>query len=341
MFMQARKELPSKKKLSSNKRQSQNKGLSCQKELHPAGGLYPIQRKVRIVGLVELRDEQQQEIAADMGAFLQNGQMQQRFSRLYTHYINDREDRQFDNRQGFVNFMQQQIGLAAIGETMEQQVNHAVAGNLEQEIGGTAVVGNQERQSAAQRWFDHPDTQGVIELNPQDPLFLSIKNAIMLNAQNAPYPTDPKHEVVPSSPSPNIEISRIQMIKNPTQLREYENARQDISRRGETNEAHLFSGHRKEIVDAIATQGHRPDIGAYGAGSFGKGHGALGRGAYFTDNVSKAVSYARAHNRGQAAVQQPAYPITQVGDIAVRQDAVHLPERLGKVQSTVGEPTII
>ncbi len=101
MFMQARKELPSNKKLSSNKRQSQNKGLSCQKELHPAGGLYPIQRKVRIVGLVELRDEQQQEIAADMGAFLQNGQM------LYTHYINDREDRQFDNRQGFVNFMQQ------------------------------------------------------------------------------------------------------------------------------------------------------------------------------------------------------------------------------------------
>lgn len=101
--------------------------------------------------------------------------------------------------------MQQQIGLAAIGETMEQQVNHAVAGNLEQEIGGAAVVGNQERQSAAQRWFDHPDTQGVIELNPQDPLFLSIKNAIMLNAQNAPYPTDPKHEVVPSSPSPNIE----------------------------------------------------------------------------------------------------------------------------------------
>lgn len=205
MFMQARKELPSNKKLSPNKRQSQNKGLSCQKELHPAGGLYPIQRKVSIVGLGELRDEQQQEIAADMGAFLQNGQMQQRFSRLYTHYINDREDRQFDNRQGFVNFMQQQIGLAAIGETMEQQVNHAVAGNLEQEIGGAAVVGNQERQSAAQRWFDHPDTQGGIELNPQDPLFLSIKNAIMLNAQNAPYPTDPKHEVVPSSPSPNIE----------------------------------------------------------------------------------------------------------------------------------------
>lgn len=305
MFMQARKELPSNKKLSPNKRQSQNKGLSCQKELHPAGGLYSIQRKVSIVGLGELRDEQQQEIAADMGAFLQNGQMQQRFSRLYTHYINDREDRQFDNRQGFVNFMQQQIGLAAIGETMEQQVNHAVAGNLEQEIGGAAVVGNQERQSAAQRWFDHPDTQGVIELNPQDPLFLSIKNAIMLNAQNAPYPTDPKHEVVPSSPSPNIEISRIQMIKNPTQLREYENARQDISRRGETNEAHLFSGHREEIVNAITTQGHRPDIGAYGAGSFGKGHGALGRGAYFTDNVSKAVSYARAHNRGQAAVQQP------------------------------------
>lgn len=69
MFMQARKELPSNKKLSPNKRQSQNKGLSCQKELHPAGGLYSIQRKVSIVGLGELRDEQQQEIAADMGAF--------------------------------------------------------------------------------------------------------------------------------------------------------------------------------------------------------------------------------------------------------------------------------
>lgn len=291
MFMQARKELPPNKKLSPNKRQSQNKGLPCQKESHPAGGLYSIQRKVR-VGSVELGDGQQQEIADGMRDFLQNRQTQQRFSRLYTHYINDRENRQFNDQQDFVNFMMQQILLATAGETVEQQVNHAAAGNP-------------GRQSAAQRWFNHPDTQGVIELNPQDPLFLSIKNAIMMNARGAPYPTDPKHEVVPSSPSPNIEISRIQMIKNPTQLREYENARQDISSRGETNEAHLFSGHREEIVDAIATNGHRPDIGAYGAGNFGKGHGALGRGAYFTDNVCKAVSYARAYNRGQEAVQQP------------------------------------
>jgi hypothetical protein len=57
----------------------------------------------------------------------------------------------------------------------------------------------------------------------------------------------------------------------------------------------LFSGFSAGTLQHIVSGGFRPDLGSYDAGFFGlfggKGHGALGRGAYFTDRISKAVAY--------------------------------------------------
>lgn len=58
------------------------------------------------------------------------------------------------------------------------------------------------------------------------------------------------------------------------------------------NEYYLFSGYSLETLIKIMMDGARPDLGSYDAGITGKGFGALGRGAYFTDRIMKALTYA-------------------------------------------------
>lgn len=194
------------------------------------------------------------------------------FNRLFNHFAEDSENRHFTNWAALANFMKKQVNLAFDAESLSNEKN-------------------------ADSWFQNPFAQGVIELNHDDPAFISISNAVMQNLRDKPYKTDAKHEVVPSSPSPNIRITRIQMIKNPRLLQQYEAAREELKNRKALNEAHLFAGFREEIADKIATNGHRPDLGAYVGGRFKKGHGALGRGAYFTDTAAKAISYSRGPNK--------------------------------------------
>lgn len=62
------------------------------------------------------------------------------------------------------------------------------------------------------------------------------------------------------------------------------------------NECYLFSAYAQAVLNQVISTGQRPDLGHYDApkllGLFsGKGHGALGRGAYYTDQIDKAVSY--------------------------------------------------
>ncbi len=219
-------------------------------------------------------------------ALLRDARKKPIFNRLYNHFSRDSEERIFDNYARLTNFITDMVDLAFGAETLN---------------GANAAS-----------WFDNRNAQGVIELNQNDPTFIAVRNAVMKNLHDKQYKTDKKHEVVPSADSPNITITRIQMIKNRVQLRQYQVARAEIYARttqagGSLNEAHLFAGFREEIANQIATNGHRPDIGAYAGGFLGKGHGALGRGAYFTDLAAKAISYSRGPNRGEAANvrQQP------------------------------------
>lgn len=247
-----------------------------------------IQRKLYIRGQNPIDADaytlRQQQIIINL---LQNANKERIFERLFNHFSQDSMQRYFPDYGELARFMKNRVNSAFTAETL---TNH----------------------TDAARWFNSRNTQGVIELDPTDPTFIEIQNAVMQNLYDRQYRTDKKHEVVPSADSPNISITRIQMIKNRMQLRQYQVARAEINARttqagGSLNEAHLFAGFREEIADQIATNGHRPDIGAYAGGFFGKGHGALGRGAYFTDLAAKAISYSRGPNIGETADvrQQP------------------------------------
>lgn len=193
-------------------------------------------------------------------ALLRDARKKPIFNRLYNHFSRDSEERIFDNYARLTNFITDMVDLAFGAETLN---------------GANAAS-----------WFDNRNAQGVIELNQNDPTFIAVRNAVMKNLHDKQYKTDKKHEVVPSADSPNITITRIQMIKNRVQLRQYQVARAEIGNRaaaanGALNEAHLFAGFREEIADKIAVNGHRPDMGAYEGRHLmflGKGHGALGRG---------------------------------------------------------------
>lgn len=96
---------------------------------------------------------------------------------------------------------------------------------------------------------------------------------------------------------PDFEVSRIHALRNPALENQYALARQDIiGRAGAANERMLYSGHGAAGMAHIEQNGHDPSYGDYGARNWlgiEKGHGALGRGSYFTDRVDKAVSYSR------------------------------------------------
>jgi Poly(ADP-ribose) polymerase catalytic domain/Domain of unknown function (DUF4157) len=172
-------------------------------------------------------------------------------------------------------------------------------------------------------WWKSEDTDGIWDLHPKDTLFQQIAQECVKNHDKNPYSTDALHEtgpimegwmkskgfkqtmynVVPAlfttktilgknvDDRPDIEITRIQMIKNKALLKDYQKAKQEIQKTnsGNANERSLYSGHGISGMDYITKQGHAPDYGTYDPSA--KGHGAHGRGAYFTDQVDKAISY--------------------------------------------------
>ena len=84
---------------------------------------------------------------------------------------------------------------------------------------------------------------------------------------------------------PQIEIVGFEIIINPMLLGQYEHAGSLL---GGSKNVPGFSGHSASMIDTISKTGHRPDLGKYFSG---KGHGALGRGAYVSNRVDKAISY--------------------------------------------------
>lgn len=171
------------------------------------------------------------------------------------------------------------------------------------------------------------------ELSPYDPLHQEISAEIMENHKSRPYATDALHENGPvmgpwleddasklgrvarmavgllrptthtgTNPQarPGIEISKIVALRNQSLMNRYGQAKADIEARlgpGNAREQSLYSGHRPSGMDFIEGSGHDPSYGTYDSSWGGKGHGAHGRGAYFTDRVDKAVSYS-AKNQG-------------------------------------------
>lgn len=170
-------------------------------------------------------------------------------------------------------------------------------------------------------WWEIPEDE-TTALSTLDPMYNFVVSNTMLNHQTKPYATDVLHETSPfmskylnktsttgeivvsglsnlvslqtwagkhATNRPDFVITRVEMIKNQTLLSQYGKAREDISSRGDPNEALLYSGHSTEGMNFISEKGHDPSYGQYDPKM--KGHGAHGRGAYFTDRVDKAISY--------------------------------------------------
>lgn len=77
----------------------------------------------------------------------------------------------------------------------------------------------------------------------------------------------------------------------------------DLPLAAHLNEYYLFSGYTAKTLEVIVNNGVKPHLGSYdpGVGGYfmGKGFGALGRGAYFTDRIAKAMTYAPCPNCGR------------------------------------------
>jgi hypothetical protein len=99
---------------------------------------------------------------------------------------------------------------------------------------------------------------------------------------------------------PQIRVIGCEIIINPQLAGFYQRAIENMQTlRGGVSPVHLLAaGHSPSMIDTIAHTGYRPDLGQYHGM---KGHGALGRGAYFTDRVDKAISYSgnEPETRGQ------------------------------------------
>jgi len=179
----------------------------------------------------------------------------------------------------------------------------------------------EQYSSDAQGWWDDRRTEGVFEIGRRDPLFSQIASDCLRNHEERPYSTDALHETGPimggwlsgagvlgtlwkmmpalwdwstylgKAPTdrPDIVITRIQMIKNQEFLRDFERARSTMD---DPNQRLLYSGHGEQGMDFIAEHGHDPSYGPYDP--IRKGHGAHGRGAYFSPQVDKAISYSSA-----------------------------------------------
>lgn len=188
----------------------------------------------------------------------------------------------------------------------------------------------------AAEWWAHPDTEGFFTLDKEDPLFKELSHLIMQSHREEPYATDALHEtgaimqaymhkqtasflraVMASLSSdakaetdrPDFEITRVQLIKNRRFLAEYERARRDMEARPGHPDAHergLFSGHGAAGMEHISVHSHDPSYGQYDSQ---KGHGAHGRGAYFTGQVDKALSYS---SSGQGPEEERSFFLQRV-----------------------------
>jgi hypothetical protein len=169
---------------------------------------------------------------------------------------------------------------------------------------------------------------GVRQLSPHDPKYKDLVHEVMASHEEEPYSVDALHErgALLSSyhagsksgmlgalmtgstwtgqaadARPRIEVTRIEMVKREAIRGRYEDAEADISARNvlagrapDPNVKKLYSGHGPPGMTHITQHGHDPNYGDYDPGYWfggGKGHGAHGRGAYFTPQVDKAVSY--------------------------------------------------
>jgi hypothetical protein len=166
---------------------------------------------------------------------------------------------------------------------------------------------------------------GTRMLSPHDPKFTELVHEVTANHRKNPYSADALHEGGPlmstymqgdkggmfsalsslstwsgkdADDRPDLQVSRIEMIKREGVRAQYDTAKAEIQGRvGRAHQKNLYSGHGTAGMNHIALNGHDPSYGAYdpkGSIFSGKGHGAHGRGAYFSDQVDKALSYASA-----------------------------------------------
>ncbi len=175
---------------------------------------------------------------------------------------------------------------------------------------------------------------GTISIDRHSPIFNLLLNYVLDNHRRKPYVTDYFHESKPTMKAlmanentllkmyhvvagilgdlrhvvasygiherPRIvQIISIEVVVNKRISDAYNEAKRQLHHANmPPNERYLFSGYRRNVQDILIRGGHRPDIGPYVAGSYGKGHGALGRGAYLTDRIDKAISYAEEEAQG-------------------------------------------
>ena len=164
-------------------------------------------------------------------------------------------------------------------------------------------------------------TTHVYTLNANDPMFRSVASSVIADHKARPYTTDALQETRPimsavmnpsvgsvfggltallapvtwfgqeASTRPKMRITKIELLKNPGFRQRFEAARTDIENRlgaGNARETTLYSGHGAVGTAHIVAHGHDPSYGPYHGQ---KGHGALGRGTYLSDQVDKATSY--------------------------------------------------
>jgi hypothetical protein len=85
---------------------------------------------------------------------------------------------------------------------------------------------------------------------------------------------------------PKIRVTGVEIIVQPVIAQMFSGAMRSMVDSGITVG---IAGHGSYVTDQITKGGYKPEIGQYHQI---KGHGALGRGSYFSDRVDKAVSYA-------------------------------------------------
>ncbi|MBB5711339.1 hypothetical protein [Sphingomonas xinjiangensis] len=170
-----------------------------------------------------------------------------------------------------------------------------------------------------------PDSPTNYRLHKRDPLYREKYDEVMRNHRERPYVRDALHETQPLMQSamnptlgnlwtamgslfsrktwqgtdpkntPSINVTNIDLLKNPELSKNFKARARQMEESGQNpNVTTLYSGHGPSGTEHIARSGHDPAYGQYHSGIFGvlaKGHGALGRGTYASDQVNKAVTY--------------------------------------------------
>jgi len=145
--------------------------------------------------------------------------------------------------------------------------------------------------------------------------FNEVKNKIEKNVSDVPYKTDAFHETQPlmqgimhakgafqkifaaksallnvgGGKSFTVNVTSVYRIVNPKTRKEaFEKARFVGKYESPKKHRELYAGHGKVVTDAVIGGGYLPALGSHDTQ---KGFGALGRGAYFSDQAAKAATY--------------------------------------------------